>query len=127
MNSAKIKTIKMRTTDVKSSTFIGLEVKNNDEDPKFKVYDHVSISKYKNIFANGCSLNWSQEVFHEKIENTVPWTYVIEETYGEKTDELFYERELWKKNQVSITQQFGKYSVWGYIIPLISYPTSVFL
>ena len=30
MNSAKIRTIKMRTTDVKSSTFIGLEVKNND-------------------------------------------------------------------------------------------------
>ena len=127
MISAKIRTIKMRTTDVKSSTFIDLEVKNNDEDPKFKVYDHVSISKYKNIFAKGCSLNWSQEVFHEKIENTVPWTYVIEETYGEKTDELFYERELWKKNQVSITQQFGKYSVWGYIIPLIPYPTSVFL
>ena len=28
-----------------------LKKKVNDEDPKFKVGDHVRISKYKNIFA----------------------------------------------------------------------------
>ena len=37
--------------------------------------DHVRISKYKNIFANGYTLNWSEEVFVvSKIKNTVPWT-----------------------------------------------------
>ena len=31
--------------------------------PKFKVNDHVRISKYKNIFAKGYVPNWSEEVF----------------------------------------------------------------
>ena len=31
----------------------------NDKDPKFKVGDHVRISKYKNIFAKGYTPNWS--------------------------------------------------------------------
>ena len=35
----------------------------NDNDPKFNVIDHVRISKYKNIFANGYTPNWSEEVF----------------------------------------------------------------
>ena len=34
----------------------------NDKDPKFKVVDHARISKYKNIFAKGYTLNWSEEV-----------------------------------------------------------------
>ena len=50
----------------------------NDKKPKFKVGDHVRISKYKNIFANGYTPNWSEETFViKKIENTVPWTYVL--------------------------------------------------
>ena len=35
----------------------------NDKDPKFKVGDHIRISKYKNIFAKGYAPNWSEEVF----------------------------------------------------------------
>ena len=31
--------------------------------PKFKVGDLVRISKYKNVFANGYTPNWSKEVF----------------------------------------------------------------
>ena len=43
------------------------------KDPKFKVSDIVRISKYKNIFAKGYTLNWSEEVFIiNKIKNTVP-------------------------------------------------------
>ena len=30
---------------------------------KFKVSDHVRISKYKNIFVKGYVPNWSEEVF----------------------------------------------------------------
>ena len=45
------------------------------KDPKFKVGDHVRISKYKNIFANGYTQNWSEEVFAvSKIKDTVKWT-----------------------------------------------------
>ena len=50
----------------------------NDKKPKFKVGDHVRISKYKKFFANGYTPNWSEETFViKKIENTVPWTYVL--------------------------------------------------
>ena len=38
-------------------------IRNNKEDPKFKVGDHVSISKYKNIYAKGYVPNWSEEAF----------------------------------------------------------------
>ena len=40
----------MNLVDVNSSTFIDLGVKSNDNDHKFKVGDHVKISKFKNIF-----------------------------------------------------------------------------
>ena len=32
----------------------------NKKDPKFKVSDHVRISKYKNILAKGYTPNWSE-------------------------------------------------------------------
>ena len=35
----------------------------NYEDLKFKTADLDRISKYKNIFAKGCNVNWSEEVF----------------------------------------------------------------
>ena len=34
----------------------------NKKDPKFKVGNHVRISKYKNIFAKVYTPNWSEEV-----------------------------------------------------------------
>ena len=38
-------------------------VDSNEEDPRFKVGNHVRISKYKNIFAKGYTPNWSEEGF----------------------------------------------------------------
>ena len=35
----------------------------NDNDPNFKVGDHVRISKYKNIFAKDSTPNWSEKFF----------------------------------------------------------------
>ena len=70
-----------------------LTLVNND--PKFKVGDHVRISKYKNIFARGYTPNWSEEIFViKKIKNTVPWTYVIDDLNGEEIAGTFYEKEL---------------------------------
>ena len=45
--------IKMNPVDVKDNTYIDFKKEVNDKDPKFKVVHHVSISKYKNIFAKG--------------------------------------------------------------------------
>ena len=72
----------------------------NERDPKFKVGDHVRISKYKNIFAEGYTPNWSEEIFVlKKIKNTVSWTYVINDLNGEEIVETFYEKRLQKTNQ----------------------------
>ena len=63
-------TIKMKSIDVKSDSFAEYNVESNEKDPKFKVGDHVRISKYKIIFAKGYDPNWSEEVFViSKINN----------------------------------------------------------
>ena len=65
--------IKMKPIDVKDNTYIDFGKKVNYNDPKFKVGDHVRISKYKNIFAKGYTLNYPEEDFVVKeIKNTVP-------------------------------------------------------
>ena len=45
----------MKSVDDKDNTYIdSIEIsRSNDKDPKFKVGDHVRMSKYKNIFAKG--------------------------------------------------------------------------
>ena len=43
----------MKPVDVKSSTYIDFGIENNYKNPKFKVGDHVRISKYKYVFAKG--------------------------------------------------------------------------
>ena len=71
-------TIKMKPIDVKDNTYINTNKEINYKDPKFKVGDYVRISNYKDIFAKGYMPNWSEEVFViDRIKNTVPWTYVI--------------------------------------------------
>ena len=77
-------TIKMKPIDVKDNTCINTNKEINNKDPKFKVGDRVRISKYKNIFAKGCTSNWSEEVFViKKVNNTVPWNFVINDLNGE--------------------------------------------
>ena len=93
-------TIKMKPIDVKDNTYINTSEKINNKDPKFKVDDHVRISKYKNIFAKGYMPNWNEKVFViKKVKNTVPWTYVINDLNGEEITGTFYEKELQKTNQ----------------------------
>ena len=93
-------TIKMKPVDVKDNTYINADKEINNKDPKFKVDDHVRISKYKNIFAKGYMPNWSEEVFViKKFKNTIPWTYVINDLNGEEIIGTFYEKELQKTSQ----------------------------
>ena len=64
----------------------------NDKDPKFKVGDHVRISKYKNIFAKEYTPNRSEEVFViKKGKNT--------DLNGEEIIGTFSEKELQKSNK----------------------------
>ena len=86
-------------TTIKDNTYINANKEINNKDPKFKVGDHVRISKYKNIFAKGYMPNWSEEVFViKKVKNTVSWTYVINYLNGEEITGTFYEKELQKTN-----------------------------
>ena len=65
-------------------------IKNNKKkSPKFKVGDHVRLSKYKTIFTKDCVPNWSKEPF---VIRNVKSTLL-------RTHGMFYERELQKTNQ----------------------------
>ena len=83
-NNTYHKTIKMKPIDLKSDSFTEYNEESNEKDPKFKVGDHVRISKYKNIFAKGYAPNWSEEIFVVEKKNTVPWAYVISDLNGEE-------------------------------------------
>ena len=50
-NNTYHNTIKMKPTDVKNNSFAEYNEESNEKDPKFKVGDHVRISKYRNVFA----------------------------------------------------------------------------
>ena len=92
-------TIKRKPIDVKDNTYINTDKEINYKDPKFKVGNYVRTSKYKKIFAKGYMPNWSEVFAVDKIKNTVPWTYVINDLNGEKITGTFYENELQKTNQ----------------------------
>ena len=62
-NNTYHRTIKMKPIYVKDNRYINIGKEVNDKDLKFKVGDHVRISKYKIIFAKGYTHNWSEEVF----------------------------------------------------------------
>ena len=97
-NNTYHRTIKMKPVDVKDNTYIDFPKKDHQKDPKFKVGDHVRISKYKNIFVKGYTPNWSEEVFAiTEVKNTISWTYAIADLSDDKIIETFYENELQKK------------------------------
>ena len=98
-NSTYHRTIKMKAIDIKYDFYAEYNVGSNNKDPKFKIGDHVRISKYQNIFAKWYAPNWSEKSFLiSQIKNTVSWTYVIIDLNGEETVGTFYEKELQKTN-----------------------------
>ena len=89
--------MKMKPIDVTDGSYAEYNEDSYKKDPKFKVDDHVRISKYKNIFAKGYAPNWLEEAFVvSKIKNTVPWTCVVSDLNGEEITGNFYEKELQK-------------------------------
>ena len=52
------------------------------------------------MFAKSYTPKWSEEVFVVKeVQNTVPWTYLINDLTGEEIVGSFYEKELQKADQ----------------------------
>ena len=92
--------MKMKPKDVTDDSFVEYSEETNKKSPKFKVGDNVRISKYKNIFAKGYRPNWSEELFVvNKVQNTVPWSYLINDLKFEEINGSFYEKELQNTNQ----------------------------
>ena len=90
----------MNPIDVTEDSYAECNENFNKKYSKFKVGDHVRISKYKNIFAKGYAPNQSEEMFVvSKIKNTVPWTYAVSDLNGEEITGSFCEKELQKTNQ----------------------------
>ena len=68
LNNTYYRTIRMKPIDVKSDYFAGCSVECNEKCPKFKVGDHVRISKCRTNFAKGYAPNLSGEVWSEKLK-----------------------------------------------------------
>lgn len=65
--------------------------------PKFKVGDHVRISKVKGKFEKGYQPNWTYEVFTVKqMKQTIPYTYILQDYDNEEIKGSFYEQEMQK-------------------------------
>ena len=58
-NNTYHRTITMKPIDLKPDYFAKYNEESNEKDPKFKIGDHVRISKYKNISAKGYTPDWS--------------------------------------------------------------------
>ena len=99
-NNTYHNSIKMKPIDVKSKSHAEYNVDCNDKDPKFKIGDHVRISRHKKISAKEYGPHWSEEVFViKKVKNTVLWTYVIMDLNSEDIVGTFYEKEFQNTNQ----------------------------
>ena len=111
-NNTYHSTIKMKPVDVESSPCIDSSKEINNRDPKFKIGDIITISKYKNIFAKRYVSNWSEKVFViKKVKNTVPLTYVISDLNGEEIVGTFYEKELQKvRGRVKVELDLSSYA-----------------
>ena len=97
----------MKPVDVKDNAYIDFSKEVNDKNAKFKLNDHVRISKYKNIFAKGYTPDWSKVFMIKGVKNRASWTCVISDLSGEEIIGTFYEKELQKTNQQTFRIEKG--------------------
>ena len=90
----------MKPIEVKGNTYINFIKDVNEKDPKFKVGDHVRISKYKKMLLKDIlQIGLKKFFLIKEVNYMVPWIYVINDLNGEKIIGTFYEKELQKPNQ----------------------------
>ena len=84
-NNTKHSTIKMKPKDVGDNNKRVYLDEYNEKSARYNAGDRVRISKLKNIFAKGYTLNWSNEIFIiNKINDTVPYTYNLKDLNDEE-------------------------------------------
>ena len=67
----------MKTADINQQTYIDFHEELNTKLPKYQVWDHVEITKYKNIFLKCYRPDCSENVFFiKKVER--PWRKTFE-------------------------------------------------
>ena len=90
----------MKPADVNSSTYFDFGLENNKEDPKFEVGDHIRIWNHRNIFGQGYTPNWFEEIFLiKKVKSSVQWTYVNSDFNDEEIVERLT-RKIAKKKKI---------------------------
>ena len=94
-NNTKHSTIKMKPIDVGNNNKRVYIDEHNKKNSRFKVDDRVRISKFKNIFAEGYTPNWSSEIFIVDKVN-IKYTYNLKGLNDEEILGSFYDRELQK-------------------------------
>ena len=96
-NLSEHRALKMRPVDViKNESEIWLkQSKQVKSKAKYKVGDHVRVSKEKGQFIKNFDQNWSDEVFMiSGINNLTPVMYTIKDLNNEPIKGKFYEPEL---------------------------------
>lgn len=100
-NNTVHRTIKMKPIEVDAENELRLQktvFANSIEirhRPKFKVDDYVRIGKYKSVFEKGYTPNWTTEIFKvRKVQQTNPYTYLLEDYKGNEIVGGFYEYEI---------------------------------
>ncbi|XP_068994245.1 uncharacterized protein [Neodiprion pinetum] len=103
-NNAKHQTIRMKSSDVTIANerlllrqaYGGLRAIPTIL-TKFKSGNKVRISKFKNVFEEGYTPNWTIEIFTmSRVENTHPVTYKRKDYRDQPIADGFYEQELLK-------------------------------
>ena len=70
--------------------------------PKYSIGNRVRTTKKKNIFDQGYTQRWTEEVFKiSNIQLTIPVTWKITDYNGEVIQGSFYEQELQKTSQTT--------------------------
>lgn len=101
-NNSMHRTIKMTPNEVNVhnermllDTIYNTKIKVDIRKPKFRIGDLVRLTKYKHIFQNGYTPNWTTEVFKVKIvQKTNPTTYLLTDLEGNDIKGSVYSEEL---------------------------------
>ena len=71
--------------------------------PRFRVGDHVRLTRAKNLFEKGYDENWTEEVFTvTKVVLSRPPVYKLKEYDGTEVQGTFYEQELQRVKRPSV-------------------------
>ena len=96
-NNTYYRTIKMKPADGKPSIYINFNKENTMEGSKFKVGENVGIPQCfcKRLYSKLVLISFVVK----KVENTIPWIYVISDLNRENIVGTFYKNELQTTNQ----------------------------